>query len=79
MRERPLRLAAGGAMGRLFASICRASVTSRAPRINRRTRPELECGGARLNTQALSTDRRRGRSVPFASIRIWRAFVARLG
>ena len=47
MRERPSRLA-GGAMGRLFASICGANLTSRAPRINKAREPELECGGARL-------------------------------
>ena len=47
MRGRPSRLA-GGAMGRLFASICGANATSRAPRINKAREPELECGGARL-------------------------------
>ena len=38
MRERPSRLA-GGAMGRFFASICGANLTSRAPRINKHANP----------------------------------------
>ena len=41
-------LARGRAMGRLFASICGANLTSQAPRINEAREPELECGGARL-------------------------------
>ena len=57
-------------MGRLFASIWRANLTSGAPLINKAREPELECGGRSAKAQALRTNSRRGRSVPFASTRI---------
>ena len=64
------------AMGRLFASICGANLTSRAPRINKAREPELECGGARLRPRRCAHVGEGDGPSPSPRPEIWSAFGA---